>query len=398
MILRNLCRLATLIIAFPVIVANAAEVQLADSRLSGSVTDGVLSFRGIPYARPPLGRLRWRPPEPVVLPAELDATDFGPVCPQTAVADQPGPAMDEDCLTLNVWTPSPVGERPVMVWIHGGGFRAGSGNVRGEVFASRGVVFVSINYRLGPLGFFAHPALDSRVANFGLLDMIAALKWVQANIGFFGGNPEQVTIFGVSAGGMAVELLMASPDAGGLFHQAIAQSGYGTWALPRAEDAPTPAPLAMDMTPVPSAESEGRRLIARISDGDLSADQLRSLDAQQIVAALEGFQVPIVDGTSLPEEPGILFRRGKQARVPFITGGNSYEGSVMPASGIGEMEYLGWFKGDEARARELYARDFAAGSSAGIRRLFGDNRYLLAAIVHGQGAAAAGSPLSLIHI
>ena len=199
-----------------------------------------------------------------------------------------------------------------MVCIHGGGFRAGSGNISGEVFASHDVVVVSINYRLGSLGFFAHPALDAEQANFGLLDMVLALQWVRDNIDQFGGDPGNVTIFGVSAGGMAVDLLMVSQAARGLFHRAIAQSGYATWALPRTRQAGDPQPLDMYAGPAQSAEKIASDLVARITDAPQTRQLLRTLDGQQLVEAVVGFQVPIVDGTSLTEEPGILFLRGQQ--------------------------------------------------------------------------------------
>ena len=232
-------------------VVRAAEAPLG--AYEGTVENGVNAFRGIPYAMPPTGQRRWQPPQSVRKHEGVrQALDFGPACPQAGV-DRP---TDEDCLTLNIWTPAvDDNARPVMVWIHGGGFRAGAGDVPGELFAARDVVFVSINYRLGPLGFFSHPAIGSRVANYGLLDMVMALEWVRENIAAFGGDPGRVTIFGLSAGGMAVSLLLVSEAAAGLFRGAIAQSGYGTWALPRTAHAPTPAPLGMDLNRAASAES-----------------------------------------------------------------------------------------------------------------------------------------------
>ena len=195
-------------VAAPVSATQAGVFQ-------GVLKNGVYAFRGIPYAEAPVGPRRWQPPKPSTQDSGIrGATDFGPVCPQVGTEEP----MQEDCLSLNVWTPGlDDGARPVMVWIHGGGFRAGSGNVPGELFATQGVAFVSINYRLGPLGFFAHPALGGKAANFGLLDMVLALEWVRDNIAAFGGDPGKVTIFGLSAGGMAVSLLLASDAAEGLF-------------------------------------------------------------------------------------------------------------------------------------------------------------------------------------
>lgn len=388
--------LGTTALLFWVAGATATEAVLDGARITGVSEDGVLAFKGIPYARAPIAERRWLAPAPAELSGEINGTAFGPICPQVSGAGDPA-GQSEDCLTLNVWTESLERQRPVMVWFHGGGFRAGSGNVPGEVFATKGVVFISLNYRLGPLGFLAHDALNSDVANYALLDMIEALRWVKENADTFGGDPDQTTIFGVSAGGMAVELLMSTPGARGLFHQAIAQSGYGTWALPRTRGAPQPAPRDMDLGPPESAESMGSALMGRVIEGEQTAGALRALDAQTVVKALKGFQVPIVDGTSLPEEPGIIFQRGQQARIPFITGGNSYEGSVMPASGISEETFVSWFPNDRARIRTLYAEDFAVSESWGVRRMFGDNRYLLAARVHGRGTAALGSPVWLYY-
>ena len=288
--------------------------------------------------------------------------------------------MSEDCLTLNVWTSAPEDSaRPVMVWIHGGGFRAGSGDVPGELFAAQGVVFVSINYRLGPLGFFAHPAIPGREANYGLMDMVAALEWVRDNIAAFGGDPGRVTVFGLSAGGMAVSLLLVNDAAGGLFHGAIAQSGYGTWALPRTANAPSPAPLGMDLNPAESAESLAQGLIERVSPGAETAEELRALDAMVLMEAVQGFHLPVVDGATLTEEPGILFLAGRQHDVPVITGGTSFDGSVMPYSGISVAAYRRIWGGDYPAAQALYADDFDTSPETGVLRLFGDNRYLLAA-------------------
>jgi len=166
-------------------------------------SDGTLAFKGIRYATAPVGALRWQPPKAAPATREpTRAAAFGPACLQTGAPSAGTPATSEDCLFLNVWTPGleRQAKRPVMVWIHGGGFRSGSGNIAGDRLARYGVVVVSINYRLGPLGFFAHPDLPSDIANFGLLDMVAALQWVKDNARAFGGDPQNVTIFGVSAG------------------------------------------------------------------------------------------------------------------------------------------------------------------------------------------------------
>jgi carboxylesterase type B len=224
-------------------------VTVESGKVEGRLDDGLQVFKGIPFAAPPVGELRWRAPQPPKKWTGIrQAYAYGNDAPQK---NQWAPHQDEDCLYLNVWAPArgvgfqPVESEkdrqarslsnlaPVMVWIHGGGFINGSGRINGEAFAKQGFVFVSFNYRLGRLGFFAHPALDQQrppnepPANFWLQDQIAALKWIQRNIAQFGGDPDRVTIFGVSAGGTSVNLLMASPLAKGLFQRAIAQSGIG---------------------------------------------------------------------------------------------------------------------------------------------------------------------------
>ena len=370
---------------------SGAEVVVApQGAYEGVVEGGVLAFRGIPYAMAPTGERRWLPPRAAPKHEGVrQALDFGPPCPQARGAA----STDEDCLTLNVWTPAVDGSaRPVMVWIHGGGFVAGSGNVPGELFAAQGVVFVSINYRLGPLGILAHPALESPAANFSLLDMVMALEWVRDNISAFGGDPGRVTVFGVSAGGMAVSMLLVNDAARGLFHGAIAQSGYGTWALPRTRNAPVPAPLGMDLGPARSAESLARELIERVSPGAATADELRALDAVALTKAVEGFYLPVVDGVTLREEPGILFLAGRQHDVPVMTGGNSFEGIIMPISGISVEAYERIWGVDYPAARALYRDDFDKSPEIGVKRMFGDNRYLLAARTLALGMARKNSP------
>ena len=372
------------------------SVETPQGAYGGTLEDGVHAYRGIPYAMPPTGQRRWQPPQSVRKHEGVrQALEFGPACPQ-AGSDRP---TNEDCLTLNVWTPAVDDKaRPVMVWIHGGGFRAGSGDVPGELFAARGLVFVSINYRLGPLGFFSHPAIGGRVANYGLLDMVMALEWVHDNIAALGGDPGRVTVFGVSAGGMAVSLLLVNDAAEGLFHGAIAQSGYGTWALPRTANAPTPAPLGMDLNRAESAESLARELIARVSADAETVDEMRALDAMALMDAVEGFHLPVVDGVTLPEEPGILFLAGRQHDVPVITGGTSFDGSVMPYSGISPEAYERIWGEDFPGARALYRADFDAAPERGVMRLFGDNRYLLAARTLALGMGRKNSPAWLYYL
>ncbi len=307
--------------------ALAADVVRIDSGgLSGVAADDVVSFKGIPFAAPPVGDLRWRPPAPPApWPGVRAATAYGAVCMQKISADNglgPGPAS-EDCLTLNVFTP--VGKTgpalPVMVWIHGGGLVNGSGTAAlydGSALARQGVVVVTINYRLGRFGFFAHPALTAEqrgaaLANYGLMDQIAALKWVRRNIARFGGDPGNVTIFGESAGGLSVNRLMMMRQARGLFHKAIVESGAGR------ERGETLA----------RAEQAGAAFAAKLGVTAPDPAKLRAIPADAIVAAgdldlIKG-EAPILDGVLLTENPSAAFAAGRVARVPYLIGSNSLE-------------------------------------------------------------------------
>ncbi|MED5543965.1 carboxylesterase family protein [Novosphingobium decolorationis] len=217
--------------------ALAQTVEIAQGAVRGEAQSDVTAYRGIPYGAPPVGARRWSPPEPApAWQGVRDARRYGPACIQPEMWQERAPDQSEDCLNLNVWTPRKAGSHeaplPVMVWIHGGGFVVGSNAMPvydGAQFARRDVVLVSINYRLGLLGFFAHPALlaqssDAPTGNFGLLDTVAALEWVKQNIAAFGGDPQNVTIFGESAGAAMVNDLMVSPRARGLFHKATRRS------------------------------------------------------------------------------------------------------------------------------------------------------------------------------
>src|SRR5499426_666533 len=287
--LRNLILLAVgLVFAFSGLALTANDTVRVDGGLiSGSVVDGVRSYKGIPFAAPPVGELRWKAPQPVAgWEGVREVNDFGPDCPQ---APYPQSSLyysaprkqSEDCLYLNVWTAAKAGEkRPVMVWIHGGALTRGSGATRaydGTALAKKGVVLVTINYRLGPLGYLAHPELTAESAhhasgNYGVLDQIAALQWVKKNIAAFGGDANRVTIFGESAGSWSVNALVASPLAKGLFHRAIGQSGgsFGPGTY-----------LKEDRNGLTSAEKIGAAF-AKAAGAD-SIRALRSLPAEKIV-------------------------------------------------------------------------------------------------------------------
>ncbi len=365
-------------------------------------SDDIAAFLGIPFAQAPEGPLRWRSPvAPESWMEPLEANEYGSICPQGR-AQLP---QSEDCLYLNVWTPIDSASReplPVMVWIHGGGFRAGNGRLgeapatgRGAGLARRGVVVVSIQYRLGALGFLAHPALAAEAAasgepegSHGVLDMIAALKWVRGNAAAFGGDPNRVTIFGVSAGGMAVNTLMSTPAAAGTFHRAIAQSGYGTWRLPHISEA---------RWGLPSARDQGAAVIAGAGfdlGDEPSADDLRALPFEDLNALGTGFWVPIT-GTVLPDEPGIVFARGEQHDVPYITGGNSFEGTIFRAFRMTPGDYFATFGEREEHARTLYGADGETDEDA--RRVaaatsFGDQRYVISARYLAEQMKTVSSP------
>ncbi len=300
--------------------------------VAGEWEDGIATFKGIPFAAPPVGELRWRAPQPAEKwQGVKDARLFGQSSWQsreycTAVGGGDPGVFSEDCLYLNVWTTLPSSEqkKPVMVWIHGGGYTIGSGGLSpyiGAPLASRGVVLVTLNYRLGHLGFFAHPALDAEypagevVNNFALLDQIAALKWVQDNIGVFGGDPDNVTIFGESSGARSVLSLFASPLAEGLFQKGIAQSAY---TLPD--------------TSRRQALGRGESLAQHFGLAHATAEQLRELPADSFWSLDKNLSiapVPIAGDSVLPTPMMDIFRTGKQRPLPLIIGSNSDEASVL---------------------------------------------------------------------
>ncbi|HJV43555.1 carboxylesterase/lipase family protein [Caulobacter sp.] len=311
--------------------ADARPVVAAPAGTVEGVTDaGTLAFKGLPYAAPPVGAGRWRAPAPAARwDGVRDASQFGPACvqptpgPPSVYSGEIGPTS-EDCLTLNVWTPSTKGKAPVIVWIHGGSLTAGSGRSElqnGARYAASGVVLVTINYRLGVLGYMAHPELgkespDGVSGNYGLLDQIAALKWVQRNIAAFGGDPANVTIAGESAGALSVMYLMVSPPARGLFAKAIAQSAYMI-STPELKTARYGAP---------SGEAAGTYVAGVLHAPSL--ETLRAMDPQVLTdkAAQAGFlPFGVVDGVVLTRQLIETFDRGEQARAPILVGFNSGE-------------------------------------------------------------------------
>ena len=317
---------------------STENIKVKSGLLRGISDAGLTIYKGIPYAAAPVGELRWRPPQrPAAWSDTFTADAFGPSCPQIAPPYRPVPLGDisEDCLTLNIWTPATSNSQPlpVMVWIHGGSYTSGAGTwptYDGTFFAQNGIVLVTINYRLGHLGFFAHPALskaqsDEPLGNYGLLDQIAALEWVQRNIAAFGGDPNNVTIFGESAGGGSVNFLMVSPAAKGLFHGAISQSGISGMMIDRH--------LTESRGGKPSMEAFGQDVAARlgIEDGPDTVARLRALSIDQLLSVDHPPELrtgPAVDGDIVPDSVGLLFARGMQLNVPYIAGSNSWEGAL----------------------------------------------------------------------
>ena len=343
--IRTAARLSGLVLLFlatACAAATMAPLATQNGDVQGLMQDGVAVFRGLPYAASPEGDLRWRPPQPAPRRnTTFDATVFGPVCPQSQRGSTylTGMPMGEDCLRLNVYTPAAAiagGARvPVMLWIHGGSFRWAAGSWPGNepfVLANQGVAVVTINYRLGRLGLFAHPALSASMpgeplANYALMDQIAALRWVRDNIAAFGGDPARVTIFGQSAGGVSVTALMATPEARGLFSGAIAQSGASRIEGDRQ--------LRGTGLPIESLESDGLRMAKSFgigNDADAPA-KLLALPVADILAYSEkempNSMNPVVDGRVMPNDVSRIFRAGRQQAVPFMSGTVDREESLM---------------------------------------------------------------------
>ena len=335
----------------------AADIAVSGGSLRGLVTgegaNSLKQYHGIPYAAPPLGSLRWAPPAAVV-PWEgvLDATSPGAFCTQPRhmgvgfyITNRTN--LSEDCLTINVWTRADLvnERRPVLFWVHGGGLEGGSGSEQtGGLLTEKGAVLVTFNYRLGRMGFLAHPELSAESpkgvsGNQGFRDQIAALGWVHENIAQFGGDPDNITIFGESAGSTSISVLQASPMARGLFHRAIGQGGAAFHPLPD---------RLVDKPYAPAGETVGKMFAQALAgdSGDVSLSALRALPAERIVEVARSSPVfstyeglPIVDGEVLPDEIANIFARGEQADVPTLIGSNANEGAAL-------IEYFTGFLGE----------------------------------------------------
>ncbi len=334
----NKLLLAITILALPwTTVAASTTAKVEQGVLKGAREGSLTVYRGIPFAAPPVGDLRWRPPQPPAKWQGIRSADkFAAECVQSSGGspqDAKTPEMSEDCLYLNVWTPAKSAHDhiPVLVWVYGGGFNAGATSIptySGDVLARKGVVLVSIAYRVGPFGFLAHPDLSAESphhvsGNYGLLDMIASLQWIKTNIAAFGGDPQKVTVFGESAGGIAVSQLCASPLAKGLFQGAISESG-GSFGPPRRAGQP-----GENMRLLADAERDGVS-IAREA-GASSIGELRKTPAEKIMAAqrTHGLAWPIIDGWVIPADQYTMYHDKQFNDVPVLIGYNSDEGATF---------------------------------------------------------------------
>lgn len=375
------------------------DVDTAAGRVQGALVGEVRTWKGIPYAAPPVGPLRWRPPAPAAAWSGVrPALAFGPDFPQAANPALRAPSMSEDCLYLNVWSPATAqpGSLPVMVWFHGGGFVAGSGaDARSDganLAREGGVVVVSFNYRSGVFGFLAHPGLSRESehavsGNYGLLDQLAALRWVQENIAGFGGDPRQVTAFGVSAGSASIALLLTVPAAHGLFQRAILHSPG------------TARPLAT----LGDAEATGAAVAADVED-------LRALSAEQVLAltprlnpAVRGLTTPRVlrpirDGWLVQRDERPVFLSGQMHLMPLIVGTNADEGTLLtrswPVKRAADNRALleANFPHALAEATALYGCSDDGGALAGIAEAFADTQFNYGARLLLRAMVAQGQP------
>jgi para-nitrobenzyl esterase len=375
--------------------AEGTVVRVTGGTLRGIAGGGIVAFKGIPYAAPPIGSLRWHAPEPpLAWTAERTADDFGPSCEQT---DPPkrtpfgsrAETRSEDCLTLNVWTPlARPAPLPVMVWIHGGGNTSGTASntfADGSAFARDGIVLVSMNYRLGLLGFFAHaafaPEASAGTGNYGLLDQISALRWVRANIAAFGGDPANVTIFGESAGGEDTVLLATSDATKGLFSRAIAESAGGLWS-----GFPT----------LTQAETQGAKIATalRLPGNRATAAQLRAIPVEKLAGAGDADDSgPIVDGRLIAGPVATAFEA--RPHVPLIIGTNDDDGSLVtgiadPASIFPRLSHAAL-----GTIRKSYHDLGIDDDSAIARRLFGDGFFAAPSRWVANRATQAGEPAYL---
>ena len=395
-------------------------VQVGNGELQGVIDGSVVSYKGIPFAAPPVGDLRWRPPQPMApWTGVRQATEFGADCMQGRFGPPPAPGApaarvpSEDCLYLNVWRPAsaaPGAKLPVMVWIYGGGFVGGSSsspNTSGTGFAKQGIVLVAANYRVGRFGFFAFPALsrerpDETKGNYAYMDQIAALQWVKRNIAAFGGDPNNVTIFGFSAGGVSVHSLLASPMARGLFHKAIAESGGSRdsvlTARPMREDGVDPNyPVSAETIGIQFARSMGiegadQAALARLRA--LSAEEvLRGAPAQPGVSVPSYETTPILDGTLVTETAETAYKARHQPRVPLMAGSNSADTAGNRIRATTKEQFLARFGQWSAQAKAAYDPDGTTDLATMVTRANDDFGQAEPARFAANAFAANGSPV-----
>jgi len=397
--------------------ASSDKVKIDSGVLQGSEHEGVLSFKGIPYAAAPVGNLRWEPPQPVVAWSGVrSATSFGHDCMQLPSPNEAAPAgtttPGEDCLYLNIWAPAkrPAEKSAVLVWIHGGGFLNGGSSVPvydGSAFARDGVVCVTFNYRLGRFGFFAHPALTKEnpsglLGNYSYMDEIAALQWVQRNIASFGGDPQKVTIMGESVGGGSVHFLLNSPASKGLFSKGIIQSGGGrAGGSPRLlhRDATGPGqPPTGETLGIDFAKSQG---ITGEDSAALAA--LRKLPPEAIVNGLNNASRrsspvltatapgPMVDGKLIVSTPQSGYQAGTQQKVPILIGGNNSD--LAYPQGTTMADFLKPFGADSEKARAAYDPDHTNDAKAVGERIARDKGQLEPARFIARILSAQGQPV-----
>lgn len=398
---------------------TSAVVRVDSGQLQGALEDGVVAYKGIPFAAPPVGELRWRPPQPVApWKGVRAAREFAPDCmqarfgPPPAPGAPPSPTPSENCLYLNVWRPAsapPASKLPVMFWIYGGGFVGGSSSspfTSGAAFARQGVVLVAANYRVGRFGFFAFPALsrerpDETKGNYAYMDQIAALQWVQRNIAAFGGDPHNVTIFGFSAGGVSVHSLIASPMARGLFHKAIAESGGSRdsvlTARPLREDGVDPNyPVSAETIGAEFARSMGIQ-----GAGPEALAKLRALSAEEVLrgpAAQPGVRgpayetTPVLDGRLITETAETAYKARRQPRIPLIAGSNSADTAGIRVRAATKEQFFGRFGQWSAQAKTAYDPDGTTDLATMVSRANDDFGQAEPARFAANAFAANGSP------
>jgi len=374
------------------VLLGAPTVKTEAGLVSGVADGEITVYKGIPYAAAPAGEYRWRAPRPPVQWEGVRSGErFGPPCVQDVPERvRQSVRMSEDCLSLNIWAPakSSAAPLPVMVWIHGGGFRNGTGSysvVNGAAMARSGVVVVTMNYRLADFGLFAHPALSAEkhgepLANFHLLDQVAALRWLRDNIAAFGGDPKCITVFGESAGGNSVLHLMTAQQTSGLFQRAVMQSG-GAFEASRT---------------LSQLEADGRRVgdglgIAASTD---AAAALRAIPAEELLQRFAKARAgkadysPVIDGRLIVDTPGVVFKAGKQHAVPLLVGANSYEGSLASPLGITAAKILALLGPRVGEARKIYGAEAGEEEQRLAEAVYGDMffvapaRFLAAAMEH----------------